>query len=147
MGLNFFGTRIWLGALPRVPGRCGWVRIFFVLSRLGGYAGLVRMGGERRFAPLLRIGGPILNDLGIFQTLTDQNVNKHPQNNTKKPERWGCSGFFVLFCHIVQYVHHRMLTLFSRATFIFKSYLLRVIHKATLTLLLLTLRITIPEPL
>ena len=28
MGLNFFRTRIRIGALPRLPGSCGWVRIF-----------------------------------------------------------------------------------------------------------------------
>ena len=54
--------------------------------------------------------GPILNDLGIFQTLTGQNANKHPQNSTTKPEHSQRSGFLVLFCHIVKYVLHRMLT-------------------------------------
>ena len=46
----------------------------------------------------------------IFPTLTDQNANKHPQNSTKKPEHPQRSGFFVLFCQIVQYVLHRILT-------------------------------------
>ena len=57
MGFDFFGTRIRLGAKPR-DGGCGWVRIFlsapvrrFTELRFPG----VRMGGERRFASLLRI--------------------------------------------------------------------------------------------
>ena len=52
------------------------------------------------------------DDLGIFLTLTDQNANKHPQNSTKKPEHPQRPGFFMLFCYIVQYVLHGMLTFF-----------------------------------
>ena len=45
-------------------------------------------------------------NLGIFQTQTDKNANKNPQNSVNKPELPQRSGFFLLFCHIVQYVLH-----------------------------------------
>ena len=47
-------------------------------------------------------------NLEIFQTLTNQNANNHPQNSRKKSEHSQCSDFFLLFCHIVQYILYRM---------------------------------------
>lgn len=54
MGFNLFGTRIRIGACPDCRGY-GLVRIFLFLWIWGSAGLVVRMGGERRFAPLLRI--------------------------------------------------------------------------------------------
>ena len=54
MGLNFLGTRILIGALPRLRGVADWYGFFYFF----GFGLVVRMGAERRFASLLRIAAP-----------------------------------------------------------------------------------------
>ena len=71
MGYNFFGTRIRIGASPDCRGGHGLVRIFLFLW-IWGSAGLVaRMGGERRFAPLLRIAAARGVEWGDFVARSD----------------------------------------------------------------------------
>ena len=50
MSFDFFGTRIRIGALPRLPGSCGLVRIFLFFGIWDGAGFVVRMGAELRFA-------------------------------------------------------------------------------------------------
>ena len=60
MGFDFFGTRIRLEALPRCGRGLGIGADFFIFWIWGGAGLVVRMGGERRFASLVRIAAPHL---------------------------------------------------------------------------------------